>query len=265
MTIEHPLEIVYQKAKEASLGLISNKEASAFLVSERNFNASSAVTVIQVFQKMLNGERFTRTLSVEYFEYYLYRIYTDFGIAKLDTALNSLNKHIFYIKTKGDSKVKLKSVIQKYSQKVLLNENAQKEIEIEDENEQEEIAQTLQGKSKAEVAAELKNANPIEPEIVVVNGRAYKRDNKIIAQIKFVRDYKCQICSSFILKANGKKYIEAAHIVAKSLRGAEIPSNIILLCPNHHKEFDLGNRKILLHDENKVHFILNGMEFEIKF
>lgn len=265
MKINHPLEIVYQKAKEAYLGLISNNEASAFLVRERNLNSSSAITVIRIFQKMLAGETFTRTLSVEYFEYFLYRIYADMGIAKLDLALNAIKKHIFYIKTKGDSKITLKRVVQNYSQIVLLNEHGQLEIEIGDENEQEEIDHLLQGKSKEEIIAELKNVSPIEPEIVMLNGKTYKRDNKTIAQIKFVRDYKCQICSSYILKANGKKYIEAAHIIPKASKGAEIPNNIILLCPNHHKEFDMGNREILSHDENQILFILNGKEFYIAF
>lgn len=265
MTKNHPLEIVYQKAKETSLGLVSNKDASSFLVKEKNFNPSSAVTVIRIFQKMITGERFTRTLSVEYFEYFLYRIYTDMGVSKLDLALKSINEHILYINTKGDSKVKLKRVIQVYMQKVLLNENAQKEVQNGDEIEQEEIALTFQSKSKEEIIEELRNSTSIEPTIIIINGKAYKRDNKLIAQIKFVRDYKCQICSSYILKANGKKYIEAAHITPKALRGSEQPSNIILLCPNHHKEFDMGKREILLHNEIQIHFILNGKKFHINF
>lgn len=265
MTKNHPLEIVYIKAKETFLGLISPKDATAFLVKERNFNPSSATTVIRIFLKMLNGERFTRTLSVEYFEYFLYSIYTDMGVSKLDLALKSLNEHILYINTKGDSKVTLKKVIQIYAQKVLLNENAQKEIQIEDELEQEEIATTFKSKSKEEIIEELKNVTSIEPEIIIINGKAYKRDNKTIAQIKFVRDYKCQICSSYILKANGKRYIEAAHIIPKALKGSEKANNIILLCPNHHKEFDLGNRQILLHNENEIQFTLNGKDFCINF
>lgn len=265
MTKKHTLEIVYQKAKETSLGLISPKDASDFLVKERNFNPSSAITVIQVFQKMLNGERFTRTLSVEYFEYFLHSIYTDMGVSKLDLALKSLNEHILYINTKGDPKVTLKKVIQIYAQKVLLNENTQKEIQTEDELEQEEIASSFNSKSKEEIIEELRNITPSEPEIIIINGKAYKRDNKTIAQIKFVRDYKCQICFSYILKANGKKYIEAAHIKPKALMGSEEPNNIILLCPNHHKEFDLGKREILLHNDNQIQFTLNGKDFQINF
>lgn len=265
MIKDHSLEIVYQKAKHVYLGLISIKDASTFLVKERNFNPSSAITVIQIFQKMLVGERFTRTLSVEYFEFFLYCIYTEMGISKLDLALKSLNEHILYINTKGDSKVTLKKVVQIYAQKVLLNENGQKEIQIGDEFEQEEIAETFQSKSKEEIIEELKNITSIEPEIIIINGRVYKRNNKTIAQIKFVRDYKCQICFSYILKANGKKYIEAAHIIPKALKGSEIPSNILLLCPNHHKEFDMGKREILLHNESHFNFILNGKEFQLNF
>lgn len=52
-----------------------------------------------------------------------------------------------------------------------------------------------------------------------------------------------KICSTTIMKKDGRKYVEAAHIKSKHLKGRETLSNIILLCPNYHKEFDLGNFK----------------------
>lgn len=262
---EHPLEFVYLRAKESSLGIISTKEAISALIEERYLNPNSADMVIRIFQKLLLGEEFKRTLSLAYFEYFLQRIYEDLGVAKLDLALKALNKHILYIKNKGDSKVSLKLLVAEYSQKILINESAQKEIQKEDEVEQEEIAQDLKNKSKNELVNQLKEIKPSDPELVIVNGKAYKRDNKAIALIKLIRGYKCQICSTYILKANGKKYIEAAHIIPKSLKGPETSANIILLCPNHHKEFDFGKRKILLHDNSKVHFLLNDNEFSINF
>ena len=44
---------------------------------------------------------------------------------------------------------------------------------------------------------------------------------------------------------DGSFYIEAAHIKPKSQQGTETPDNILILCPNHHKEFDLGKREII--------------------
>ena len=39
--------------------------------------------------------------------------------------------------------------------------------------------------------------------------------------------------------------------------------NILLLCPNHHKEFDLGNTSIINISDEKVKFLMNDSEYEI--
>jgi predicted restriction endonuclease len=41
--------------------------------------------------------------------------------------------------------------------------------------------------------------------------------------------------------------------------------NLLVLCPNHHKEFDHGNLEISEQTENKIRGIINGKEFDIKF
>lgn len=79
-----------------------------------------------------------------------------------------------------------------------------------------------------------------------VNGRRYKRANKIIAAIKKIRGFECQICGWNMGQQNDRGYIEAAHIKPKYEGGAENLNNIILLCPNHHKEYDFGRSA---HDE----------------
>ena len=115
-----------------------------------------------------------------------------------------------------------------------------------------------------EIIDELKRLKETDAEMVEINGKSYKRDNKTVAQIKYVRDFKCQICSTAILKKDGSFYVEAAHIKPKHLKGREAPDNIILLCPNHHKEFDFGDREILSQDKTKIIFTLNGKQHDIK-
>lgn len=263
MTENPNLEFDYQVAKRVYSNSISIKEGISLLIENRNFNPSSANTVIRTFHKLLLGEKFTRTLSNVYFEYFLFKIYNDFGIAKLNLAVKAIFEHIDYIKEKGNSKVKLKKILERYSDKILFNEKAKIEIEKTDEIEQEEIAENFVEENRNLIIQQLKSINPSEPQIIFINGKAYKRDNKIIAQIKFIRNYECQICSLYILKSNGKKYIEAAHIIPKAQKGQEVPSNILLLCPNHHKEFDFGLREILLHDDSKIQFRLNDIEHTI--
>lgn len=133
-----------------------------------------------------------------------------------------------------------------------------------DEKEQLELERVLKRtKSKKDMIEDLKNIGLFDSKEVIISHKAYKRDNKTIAQIKILRDFKCQICDTSILKKDGSKYIEAAHILPKYKRGRETPENIILLCPNHHKEFDYGSLEILHHDKDKVDFILNEQRYKI--
>lgn len=134
-----------------------------------------------------------------------------------------------------------------------------------DEKEQNELENFYQkNKSKAEILKDLENIQESDPEEIIVNHKTYKRDNKTIAQIKILRDFKCQICSTTIIKKDGSKYVEAAHIKAKHLNGRETLDNIILLCPNHHKEFDFGQLEIKFHNKKQIDFILNGQLHKIK-
>lgn len=133
-----------------------------------------------------------------------------------------------------------------------------------DELEQQEIIEIFKNQqNKSKIIEDLKSLKETEPEIVVINQKSYKRDNKTIAQLKILRKFECQICGTKILKKNNDYYIEAAHIKSKSIKGREIPDNILILCPNHHKEFDYGNRIIKHHSVEKLIFELNGKTIEI--
>jgi len=132
-----------------------------------------------------------------------------------------------------------------------------------DEIEQDEIIEIDKNKEKQKIAEYLKLVSPVGDEMIELNRKVYKRDNKTIANIKIYRDFKCQICGQTIIKKDGSKYIEAAHINPKSKKGNELPDNILILCPNHHKEFDLGNKKIHSQDDKNISFNLNGEEYNI--
>ena len=134
----------------------------------------------------------------------------------------------------------------------------------QDEIEQEELTRFYnKTQTKEEILEDLKNLKPTDSEEIIVNQKTYKRDNKTISQIKILRDFKCQICGTSIIKKDGSKYIEAAHIKPKHQKGRETLENIILLCPNHHKEFDLGDRVIKSHNKNFIDILLNGRLYKI--
>lgn len=132
-----------------------------------------------------------------------------------------------------------------------------------DEKEQEEIETMYKSKSKTEIANELREISPTDPKQIKINSKAYKRDNKTISLIKILRDFKCQLCGVSIKKKDGSYYIEAAHIKPKHQKGAETPDNIILLCPNHHKEFDFGSLKIINQSKDQINFILNDNTYDL--
>lgn len=104
-----------------------------------------------------------------------------------------------------------------------------------------------------------------EPEIIYFKGKAFKRDNKTIAQIKILRNFRCQFCGTTIKKKDGSSYIEAAHVKAKNLKGRETLDNIILLCPNHHKDFDFGDRVVVSHSKSSIDIVVNGTKYHIDF
>ncbi|MBN1328663.1 MAG: HNH endonuclease [Candidatus Heimdallarchaeota archaeon] len=67
------------------------------------------------------------------------------------------------------------------------------------------------------------------------------RDTKRAKELKLYYNNKCQICGSTI-KLKKMNYSEVHHIkpLGKKHNGPDKLSNMIVLCPNHHVEFDYG-------------------------
>jgi len=99
-------------------------------------------------------------------------------------------------------------------------------------------------------------------EEITVKSKIYKRHNYLMVQIKKYRDYKCQFCSTTILKANGDCYIEACHIKPKAEGGKDSLNNILILCPNCHKLFDYGKREKEKISEDAYSVIINEKTYK---
>lgn len=95
--------------------------------------------------------------------------------------------------------------------------------------------------------------------------RVIRDDRKLVNLLKEYVDYKCQFpdCDSHIPDKNGVNYVEVAHIKAAAKGGKSVIGNLIVLCPNHHKEFDLGARNIFIQNTDMISGLLNGKNFEI--
>lgn len=249
----------YKIAKQVYEKRIRFTDGKNFLVEKYGIKGSSAADYLYNFRCLIVGKRLTRTLNAYSMAYFFENILKDYGTEVLRNALDALDEHIKYIKALGGGN--LRSMIKIYKMYRLLINQSQDEIE------QNEIIQEIEqsGISKSEILNLLKNLEEVEPEMGNFAWEAYKRDNKIIALIKRLRDLSCQLCGGYILKSDGRKYVEAAHIIAKHLKGGETLSNIILLCPNHHKEFDLGHLVILNHTKEILEINLNGSHYKIVF
>ena len=86
----------------------------------------------------------------------------------------------------------------------------------------------------------------------------YERDFEMTEAIKRNRGYACQVCHISIQRKDKPPYVEAAHITPKSKGGNETPKNIMILCPNHHTMFDIGNCKIISRSAGKIIIRANG-------
>ncbi|OLS19709.1 MAG: hypothetical protein HeimC2_40150 [Candidatus Heimdallarchaeota archaeon LC_2] len=86
------------------------------------------------------------------------------------------------------------------------------------------------------------------------------RDTKLIRKLKKSYDDYCQVCNNR-LEADLVIYSEGAHIkpLGTPHNGSDLESNILILCPNHHKELDIGALTIDPYDGITVlHYDLNN-------
>jgi predicted HNH restriction endonuclease len=82
------------------------------------------------------------------------------------------------------------------------------------------------------------------PERVIVSGVAFARDPKIRDAVKLRANGKCEFCGMLGFKGlDGKPYVECHHIIALANDGADRMTNVIALCPNHHREAHSGERR----------------------
>lgn len=252
----------YAIAKEVFEQKKVDEEGLKFLVVGANFKKGTARILLNNFKHLMNGEKFTRTMSAYATEYFIKNIYFDFGEEKLEKALESLKLHIEYYGPVGKTKSpSLKHIYDIYNNTINLLNDPNSDS---NQDEQNEIEKKLSNKSRKSLIKELNTLSNNDSPQIETTYKSYKRENIIIAKIKKLRGHTCQICSLSIKKKNGKNYIEAAHITPKSKQGNESLENIVLLCPNHHKEFDLGNTKIINRNKEFIEFIMNDNNYKIK-
>jgi hypothetical protein len=89
------------------------------------------------------------------------------------------------------------------------------------------------------VAIDLKE--PVAPERMQIQVTRVIRDTAIVRRLKQLYLNKCQVCGEAIV-LRSKHYSEGHHLqpLGSDHKGPDIEGNIIVVCPNHHAEFDYG-------------------------
>ncbi|MEO8772623.1 MAG: HNH endonuclease [Ferruginibacter sp.] len=215
------LEITYDVCKEFYNNQLPRQAAIDKLAND-GMNPGSAIINIQMFKHLMNGEKFTRTLSAITFEYFLKKILQDFGPAQLVISLEALSKHIDYMEaTRGYTMGLVRVVYVKYG-------NIGKALSSAESDEELEESLFPEGKEKYRLHRyKERNSNLIKSA-----KRAFKQmDQKM----------KCQVCKiSFVDEYGelGEDYIEAHHVFPISELKVETETkieDIAMVCANCHR------------------------------
>jgi hypothetical protein len=76
-------------------------------------------------------------------------------------------------------------------------------------------------------------SHPTPPKIVTA--RRFERNQALSSGLKSYYNNRCQVCGQDFIPQYGVEYSETHHIQYLSESGLDISSNIIVLCPNHHR------------------------------
>lgn len=88
------------------------------------------------------------------------------------------------------------------------------------------------------------------------------RDSAKAKRLKSLYGFRCQICGGIYI-GNSRHYAEVHHIWPLGHGGPDEKSNMIIVCPNHHAEFEYGCLKIIADGAGyRISHIDSGNEFD---
>jgi len=106
----------------------------------------------------------------------------------------------------------------------------------------------------------------VAPErVIAVVNVTRRNDTPLIRALKEACGYRCQFpgCGVRIPKRDGGYYIEVAHVTPVHAGGRSRLGNLLVLCPNHHKELEHGKLGISEQTRTWLKGTLNGVPFAI--
>lgn len=239
---------------------ISAKQTIQDLTSLGYNKGSAGMIVNNIFPNLLMGKVFKRTLSYDDFSRLIKYLADTLSDQNFILICESLQLHLNYRRQKVNI-LNLKRILNEITQE-RIGVSLSQEL-LEEKKEEIRADNIIRGRNRNDMIELLNrlNANPNQKKFPY-QGSSFRRDLLAIALIKSLRKAACQLCDTKIEKRNGGFYVEAAHLIPKREGGAEHPNNIVLLCPNHHKEFDLGNSSWSKEGE-MLEVVLNGTKYQV--
>jgi 5-methylcytosine-specific restriction protein A len=232
------LEAAYFAGKSVHDGFRTIGEAVDHLSTTHGMNRNSANDLVRNFQKMMSGEKFTRTLSAPCIEIYLAGIRSDYGDAYMRNAISAVSEHVDYYENHRKTTLsKVRAILSKYSRMV------SEPVDLIAHQAHFEAAVSLAAKeSKASLESRLKGAEK-RPKTTRLSVTAYQRNPDVVAFVLMRAAGTCERChkkAPFLRRKDGTPYLEVHHKVLLANNGEDTVDNAIALCPNCHRELHFG-------------------------
>lgn len=138
------------------------------------------------------------------------------------------------------------------------------DLEILPDEYKEDIKQDYEVSKELDLVSESEKEKYIEKRIKEISEETVPTDPKerfIVYKQRFTRlksllkkkfKNRCQCCDFTFLQKNAQYYSEVCHIIQWTKSHDDSQENLLVLCPNHHKQFDLGDKKIREKILNKI-------------
>jgi len=110
------------------------------------------------------------------------------------------------------------------------------------------------------------NSNNGKPKKTQRSVNIFERDSAIVKKLKNQYQNFCQVCNYRLKKSDGGFYSEVHHFWPLQYGGDDDVKNMLVVCPNHHKEFDFCSIALLedgisvIDSENKIIFTLKTLD-----
>jgi 5-methylcytosine-specific restriction protein A len=112
-------ENAYQIARRVYANEIQLSDGVQMLVADHNMRPTSANDYIYAYQKMRNGEPYTRSINAAATDYYLTQIYREEGIEGLRRAIAAANGYIEYYEERKGNLPLYRAVVERVTREYL--------------------------------------------------------------------------------------------------------------------------------------------------